>query len=223
MTNDSPQIIDTQKPENNNQQDIDLQNYDPQNTWKGFHWTFFINVQGLILSLLCFNKAFEDKNYSRADQELRCAADLLLASGAAMKLAGSFKPEEYQNSVRQSMMPPHVSIDNFSGLMGWEHARLIRLWRQLGPTFGNLPASLNSAHQYFVESFVDMIGSHRDVCDHFVGDEDSSLRSSDSAVNVLEKVLSSRLRIIDPKNTRSSACPFAAQHSNKATNEGKQE
>lgn len=181
----------------------------PRAIWKGFHWTFFVNVQGLILSLLRLEQALVAARQADADTELRCAAALMRASGAAMKLAGGFSPEAYLSDVRDSMMPPHVKSDDFSGLMSWDHARLIRLWQKLGPRLGELPTELTAAHGDFLDAFVEMIGSHRAVCQRFVGEERSSLRSCESAVVVLEKVLANRLRIIDPKGTRAARCPFS--------------
>ncbi|MFZ5526637.1 MAG: siderophore biosynthesis protein [Pseudomonadota bacterium] len=184
----------------------------PRTIWKGFHWAFFVNVQGLILSLLRLEQALMAERQEDADIELRCAAALMRASGAAMKLAGGFSPEAYLADVRASMMAPHVQSDDFSGLMSWDHARLIRLWQKLGPRLGELSGELSEAHGDFLDAFVEMIGSHRAVCQRFVGEERSSLRSCESAVVVLEKVLANRLRIIDPKGTRAARCPFSGHH-----------
>ena len=187
-------------------------NLNAQEKWQGFHWTFFIDVQGLILSLLCFERALESQNLERADTELRCAAELLRASGAAMRLAGDFSPKEYEEQVRVSMMPPNLDLDNFSGLMSWEHSRLIRLWQKLSPSLGDLPQELTAAHSYFVTAFVEMIAAHRSVCQQLVGEE-PSLRSCDPAVGVLEKLLVNRLRLIDPNENRRSGCPFSKEGS----------
>lgn len=72
---------------------------------------------------------------SAAEVELTTATDLMLASGAAMELAGSFTKPEYQQEVRPSMTPPQVQSDNFSGLMSWEHAVLVQIWKRLSPVF----------------------------------------------------------------------------------------
>lgn len=177
--------------------------------WQGFHWTFFINVQGLILSLLRFQQALVSTDLTGADTELRCAAALLRASGAAMRLGGSFSPQAYAGEIRVSMSPPQVEVENFSGLMSWDHARLMCLWRELGPRFGDLPAELAEAYQDFLQAYVDMIGAHRAVCSRFVGETAGSLRSRDPAVGVLERVLQNRLQTIDPNQTVGSGCPFS--------------
>lgn len=179
--------------------------------WQGFHWTFFIDVQGLILSLLRFEKALTQSDLPSADTELRCAACLLKASGAAMQLGGSFSAEAYNNEVRQSMTPPHVTSEHFSGLMSWDHARLIRLWQRLGPQLGALPDDLSDAHGAFLQAYVEMTSAHSAVCSRFVGESGGSLRSSDPAVGILEKVLRHRLRIIDPRKTLKLKCPFSGR------------
>lgn len=178
--------------------------------WQGFHWTFFIDVQGLVLSLARFGDALTRGCMDSARVELRSAATLLRASGAAMKLAGSFSPSEYNDEVRLSMMPPGVRSDNFSGLMSWDHARLMRLWQELSPRLGDLPAALDDDHEHFVQAFVAMITAHREVCRRFVGEDSGSLRSSDCAVGILEKVLRSRLKLIDPQQ-RHAVCPFSGR------------
>ncbi|MEM8844633.1 MAG: siderophore biosynthesis protein [Pseudomonadota bacterium] len=175
--------------------------------WQGFHWIFFLDVQGLTLCLLRFETAYYDKNFDSAITELKCAANLLRASGAAMTLAGSFKKEHYETLVRPSMMPPQMSIDDFSGLMSWDHARLIKLWKQLSPIFGELSEPVSSSHKAFIQAFISMIQAHSDVCKKFVGNS-NSIRSSDPGVSVLEKILTHRLKMIDPNNT--SECPFSS-------------
>ena len=97
-----------------------------QAIWQGFHWSFFINVQGLIISLRRFEAQLALGHLDQAEIELATATDLMLASGASMELAGSFSREAYEYEVRESMTPPQVQADNFSGLMSWEHAALMQ-------------------------------------------------------------------------------------------------
>lgn len=60
----------------------------PQEIWQGFHWSFFINIQGLIICLHRFNLELIDGNLQQAQIELKTATKLMLASGASMELAG---------------------------------------------------------------------------------------------------------------------------------------
>ncbi|MBG86576.1 MAG: siderophore biosynthesis protein [Verrucomicrobiales bacterium] len=177
--------------------------------WKHFHWTFFVHVQGLIISLGRFRSRLNDRDLESARTELLTAADLLCASGAAMELAGNFSRQDYEQVVRPSMMPPAVSRENFSGLMSWDHATLIELWQELRPLFKNLPTELEAAHRDFVEAYQFLATSHRAVCERFGGGESGSLRNGEElGVDVLDLFQKSRNRLIDPNQT--SGCPVHA-------------
>ena len=99
---------------------------DTQEIWKGFHWSFFVNVQALIICLRRFESSLVLGDIAMAKTELETATDLMLASGASMQLAGSFSKQEYDSQIRPEMSPPYVQSDNFSGLMSWEHATLMK-------------------------------------------------------------------------------------------------
>lgn len=168
--------------------------------WLGFHWCFFLDTQGLVLALLRFDATRADTDPAPAVHELDTASVLLRASGAAMRLASAFKPQTYDDEVRPAMMPPQVQSDRFSGLMSWDHARLVRLWQQLRPVFAALPPALQPAHQRFVQAYGGMMEAHRGVCARFAGDEGASLRSrgSSSAVETLDRIGRLRLQSLDP-------------------------
>ena len=181
----------------------------PQAIWQGFHWSFFINVQGLIISLRRFEAQLALGNLHQAKQELTTATDLMLASGASMELAGSFSRDAYEQDVRQSMTPPQVRADNFSGLMSWEHATLMQIWKRLRPAFETLPDALKPQHGKFVQAYFELAKSHRAVCEKFGGDEGGSLRFDQScAVATLDKFKDSRLGLIAPKPQPQQGCPL---------------
>ena len=77
---------------------------DAASIWKQFHWSFFINTQGLILAVGRFKNSLERGDIPSARTELTTAAELLRSSGAAMQLAASFKRGEYEQEVRPSML-----------------------------------------------------------------------------------------------------------------------
>lgn len=173
----------------------------PQEIWQGFHWSFFINIQGLIICLRRFDLELIDGNLQQARIELKTATKLMLASGASMELAGSLSPELYEAEIRPSMMPPHVKSHDFSGLMSWEHSVLIKVWKQLRPHFANLPTELKAEHQAFVDAYLYLAKSHRAVCQKFGGEEAGSLRFERScAVDVLDAFARSRYQFINPEN-----------------------
>ncbi|MGD1921057.1 MAG: siderophore biosynthesis protein [Pleurocapsa sp.] len=166
--------------------------------WIGFLWSFFINIQGLIVCLRRFEMFVAKKDFVRAEIELKTATELMLASGASMILAGSFSQQEYEAQVREMMMPPNVDSANFSGLMSWEHSTLVQLWKRLRPIFANLPDVLQPEHQKFVNAYSHLANAHRAVCEKFGGDITGSLRwKDDTALDTLYKFSSRRLSLID--------------------------
>ena len=176
-------------------------------TWKSFHWSFFVNTQGLIICLGRFEEALDKGDLQEANLELATAASLLEASGAAMELAGSFSRQDYENVVRPSMLPPEVSEDNFSGLMSWDHSTLIQQWKKLRPKFTHLPPELEDTHRDFVSAYQQLAISHRAVCQRFGGDEGGSIRNdSEIATEVLDRLESNRRSLIQPSG--SGGCPM---------------
>ncbi|WP_118135834.1 siderophore biosynthesis protein [Oceanicella sp. SM1341] len=171
----------------------------PEEIWREFHWAFFINVQGLIIGLKRFTRLLEEDRLAEAARELDCAAELLIASAAAMELAGSFPREAYQERIRVSMTPPAVRSDAFSGLMSWEHGVLVEQFRRLRPAFAELPEALVPAHGRFVEAYRRLATGHSHVCTRFVGGGAGSLRSERrEAAETLRRFAESRLALIDP-------------------------
>lgn len=177
--------------------------------WEGFHWLFFVDVQGLIICLRRFENQLMAGNLKEAKVELETATKLMLASSAAMKLAGTFSRKEYEQQIRPTMMPPQVRSDNFSGLMSWDHALLIKIWKRLAPVFQTLPVELHNQHDQFVDAYLTLSNAHTAVCDHFGGSEKGSLRcSKSSAVSRLKDFEKGRLKMLDPKHRASNGCPI---------------
>lgn len=192
---------------------------DPQQIWKGFHWSFFVNIQGLIICLRRFEIYSATGNIPKAQIELETATELMLASGAAMELAGSFSRQEFENQVRPTMTPPHVQSNEFSGLMSWEHAALVKIWQKLSAIFEVLPAALQPQHDKFVAAYLDLATAHRAVCQKFGGSEVGSLRCDQSkAVEMLDKFEQSRWRLIDPNRRVTGGCPFHSHESSVVDN-----
>jgi hypothetical protein len=176
--------------------------------WKKFHHVFFSDIQALIICLKRFHQAMQIDDILQAREELLTASNLLRASGAAMTLAGSFTRQGYEADVRLTMMPPNVQSDNFSGLMSYDHAVLMSVWKQLTPHFRTLPLVLESAHLEFVAAYQELATGHRQVCEKFGGGDNKSLRSTNTALDTLDKFAQSRLQTIDPNHLATRRCPF---------------
>ncbi len=182
----------------------------PVQIWETFHWAFFINTQGLIMCLRRFEAYLLEANLPQAQIELETATTLMLASGAAMELAGGFSPKAYEQEVRPTMMPPHVQSHDFSGLMSWEHAILVQLWKSLRPTFASLPTELQHTHQSFANAYLSLARSHRAVCQKFGGEEVGSLRFNNGhAVDAIDAFIRSRYQLINPGGELPAKIPTA--------------
>lgn len=176
----------------------------PREIWQEFHWAFFLDTQGLILSLRRFALLLDRGAVEDAAAELEAAGEIMQASAAAMHLAGSFTRAAYEAEVRPSMTPPHVQTEGFSGLMSWEHGVLVALWRSLRPRFAALPAALAPAHARFIAAYRCMAEGHVAVCARFVGDGSASLRyEGREAVASLRRFGESRMALIDPAGAAS--------------------
>lgn len=170
---------------------------EPLKIWIKLHWSFFTMIQGLDICFKRFEQAIRTDNLSLAQTELKTATNLMLASGAAMRLAGSFSPRDYEKEVRNTMIPPHVKSDDFSGLMSWDHSVLIEIWKELKPIFANLPPELESSHQEFILAYKSLSEAHKEVCSKFGGYTAGSLRSPDkNAVETLEQFEDNRERLL---------------------------
>lgn len=178
--------------------------------WQRLHWAFFVNTQGLFVCLSRFEQALTEENYDKASAELHSAAVIMRASGASMKLAGSFNAQEYESTVRPSMMKPSVGIDDFSGLLSWDHACLIQLWRRLSKLFADLPDALHEAHDEFIDAYSLLATSHGAVCAKFGGETDGSIRfDGKPAVEVLKNFDRSRRGMLDPSGRAAGrGCPM---------------
>lgn len=175
----------------------------PLAIWQEFHWAFFLDVQGLIICFLRFETFLKGGRWEAAEKELVTASRLMTSSSAAMELAAAFPRETYENTVRVSMTPPSVASENFSGLMSWEHAELLTIWRRLSPSFATLPNELKHAHTEFVSAYKNLANSHTGICARFVGEDTGSLRYGDrSAVETLRRFGRNRLDLISPDDKR---------------------
>jgi hypothetical protein len=133
----------------------------------------------------------------------------MLASGAAMELAGSFSRQAYEQQVRPSMMPPAVQADNFSGLMSWEHAVLMQIWKRLRSVFQSLPPQLEAQHQQFIDAYFALVTAHKAVCQKFGGDAAGSIRfEAGNAIDTLDKFAQIRWQALDPNRHAANRCPF---------------
>ena len=176
--------------------------------WRRGHWIFFVLTQGLTLAFKRFASALRRHDLEPARVELRAANALLWASGASMKLAGSFSEAQYHSSVRPSMThgDPAALVEHssLSGTMTWDHHFLVsRVWREeLLPEVANLPAELRSDYDDFLLAYRQGLAvGHRAVCSKFGGDSMGSLVAPNQiATEILDKIEARRLAQLSPRD-----------------------
>lgn len=189
----------------------------PLSRWRLGHHLFFVLIQGLILALRRFELAIAEDRRGEAVLHLESATSLLWASAIAMRFAGDFPEEDYNDQVRLTMTPPRVS-DGFSGLLSHDHHAMLEILKRLRPVFAQPPADLGRSRDRFAAALNSAYQCHIFVCRRFAGDEAPSLRTAKgnarSAVEVLEKFRQSRIELVAPAKATVGSCPFhREQHS----------
>ncbi|MCA1568221.1 MAG: hypothetical protein LC803_21770 [Acidobacteria bacterium] len=164
--------------------------------WVQGHHVFLILIQGLIISLNCFESAFNDGVLEESLSALELATVLMDGSSAALHRAGDFSPLVYDKSVRPTMMPPNV-LPGMSGILARDHRHLIQLLHSQRPLYGTLEPPLRQKYDEFVAAFGCAYEAHKLVCAHFGGGERPSLlneKAQQSGVELLEELKHSRLK-----------------------------
>jgi hypothetical protein len=189
----------------------------PLQIWKKGHWVFLVFSQGLILSLNRLVDAIGNDLIDQAKVEFETAAELMYASGAAMKLTGNFTREKYESEIRPTMIAGNpqslVESENLSGLMMWDHDYLINVIckQKLLRIMKTLPSILAAEHEKFVRAYQCGISDgHRSICAEFGGGEIGSLiaaSESSAALKNLEKFENSRVKLLDPTGRIKGGCP----------------
>ncbi|KDA42836.1 hypothetical protein [Frankia sp. BMG5.23] len=156
--------------------------------WIRGHRIFMVYIQGLIVAVDELADAVKRAAADQAMTALELAVTLMLASESALRFAGDFTPEEYENLVRPTLTPP-VAPAGLSGLHWRDHEYLIRRLAESGRLLAGLDPALVPLRARFREAYAATYDAHRFVCARFVGDEAGSLlmtpKSKQSAVGVL--------------------------------------
>lgn len=166
--------------------------------WKKYHWLFFIFSQGSVICILLLKREMRKRNIIQTGSILKAMAQLMLASAASMFSAASFDRKHYDEEVRPTMMTPHVNSTDFSGLMSYDHAYLVNLWKKEQALFKSLDRFLNIQYKEFLSAYGFLASAHKSICQKYGGDEAGSLRDEKTtALNSLEKITASRTKIFN--------------------------
>ncbi|MBE9197861.1 MULTISPECIES: hypothetical protein [unclassified Nodularia (in: cyanobacteria)] len=194
------------------------QTLSPLHIWKKGHWVFLAFSQALIISLNRLAAAIANDQLAQAKLELETTAELMYASGAAMKLTGSFTREKYESEIRPTMMTGNhqslVHSENLSGLMMWDHDYLINVIckQKILPIIKTLPKILEAEHEKIVLAYKCGISDgHKSICAEFGGGEIGSLiaaSQSSAAIKTLKNFENSRVKLLDPTGRIKGGCPL---------------
>jgi hypothetical protein len=174
---------------------------DPRRRWRLGHHVFFALIQSLIITFNCFANSLNANDLGAAETALALATSLLWGSAAALRFAGDFPPDDYENIIRPSMSPPNVDA-GFSGLLFLDHRHMVQLLSRLKPRFRSLSPCFRLQQKRFIQSIEAAYSSHIYVCARFKGDQAPSLRmnaeTGGTAVDVIEHLKQARLGLVQP-------------------------
>jgi hypothetical protein len=167
--------------------------------WIRGHRIFMVLIQGLVIAVDELTDAVARAETDRAAEALDLAVSLMRASEAALRFAGDFTPEEYQDLVRPTLMPP-AAPSGLSGLNWRDHEHLVKRLAASRELLAGVDPSLVPLRARFREAYAAAYDAHRFVCARFVGEDVGSLlmtpKSKKSAVGVLTQYKRVRLQHI---------------------------
>jgi hypothetical protein len=180
---------------------------DPLERWIVGHHVFLVLIQGLIVSLNCFQSTHAGHDAAGAEEALDLAAVLMNGASTALRCAGDFPRSSYDATVRPTMMPPHVP-PGMSGVLARDHTHLVKTLHGQRASFAALEPPLSAAYERFAAAFAETYDCHKLVCAHFGGGERASLLNGDApetGIEALEAMKQTRLKAFVPRGT----CPMA--------------
>lgn len=165
--------------------------------WQLGHHLFFSYVQSLIVVCSKLNTHLTKPDFSKANQAIEDATNLLWGVAVSFKLTGDFSQAAYDGYVRPNMFE---ASEGFSGLWSHDHDYLIKkVMRDLKPTFDNPPEELKTNIVKFRQAFAIMYDSHKYVCDKFEGGQPSLLmgdKAQKTAAEMIETFKKNRLMML---------------------------
>ncbi|EST29680.1 hypothetical protein M878_20330 [Streptomyces roseochromogenus subsp. oscitans DS 12.976] len=165
-------------------------------------------IQGAVVGLRHAAAAHPDDT-AETVLGVRTADAFLTACVAALRLTAAFSPQDYEESIRPSMMSQgEDGMTGFSGLWSADHRVLVDALR----TWGSLAAlhtapPVREAHASLRETLAEVYAAHTGMCRRFTGEGASLLRQRGSCVATLERLAGARQRLLAAEKTgRDSGC-----------------
>lgn len=182
--------------------------YLPLERWQVGHRQFFTLIQSIAVALGGLLAASKQQDVPQMRDWALLAARQVLGAAASLRLAADFRPADYSDGVRASMLPPQLG-PGFSGLQTRDHRHLVTLFRRVRSA---LPALEPAREEY--EEFVGAVGrlyeAHAFVCSRFGGDQLPSLlmeatghgANDKSGVEVVHEFTARRVGLLVPADRR---------------------
>lgn len=161
--------------------------------WVIGHHLFMVMIQWQIIYFNSYVKSLNNDDQNKASDYLRTSTVLMQGVTAAFTFVSDISFSEYTDSIRSHLLPP-VAPEGMSGLFWEDHIFFVKVLRSVPKN--KLMPILSTDLALFEKATNETYEAHKFVCGNFVGYENSSLRSSQSGVEVLEKYKKSRLKTI---------------------------
>ncbi|GAA2921292.1 hypothetical protein GCM10010446_01650 [Streptomyces enissocaesilis] len=179
--------------------------------WIQGHRLFFALTQATVVAL---RHALRAPSAAGSALGLESAAHFLRASASALRITASFDTQDYHDTVRPSMTPPHVPRTGFSGLWSADHRVLVQSLSEWGQAASAKSSILRPAHRRLVDVLTDVHHAHVGVCSRFVGSAPSLLRGAEPGAHVLDRLCRRRRAALTVEPAASPALLPDAQGEN---------
>jgi hypothetical protein len=146
----------------------------PMKRWIKGHQIFAVLTQGLIFAFKNLGHAIRSGDSQDQNDWAEICISLFKGSAAAFEFTGAFGIDEYNASIRPTMMCPAAPV-NLSGLMSSDHRHLVQQMRNMRPALKAMSQTHPEKHKQLAESLAAVYDSHIHVCDRFVGVQPSLL------------------------------------------------
>jgi hypothetical protein len=167
--------------------------------WVRGHRLFMVLIQGLVLVAGEVADGLRRDEAAAAEAALELAVVLMQACAAALRFASDFGPDEYEDVVRPTLMPP-AAPEGLSGLHWRDHEHMLARFAALRQPLAAAPEEFAPLRARFRAAYSAVYDDHRLVCARFVGEDATSLlmtpKSKQSAVGVLARYQRVRLQHI---------------------------
>ncbi len=178
--------------------------------WLRGHQIFAALTQGLLLSFQAMGRAVRAGNSSELQRWADLTISLLRGSGASFVLTGDFSVDDYNISIRPTMMPP-VSPICLSGLMSVDHRVLVQCIRDLKPALKYLHDHERQRHDQIHEELKLVYDRHIFVCERFVGERPSLLTAGSTEKSGPELIEQFKTMRVKPFETAGHAARVKPQ------------